>query len=376
MIIKNIFKLSFVFALLFATTSCEKDEYYDDEGSYEVTNISSVKTADSNFFFDLPETQSVTINVTQSTEGVPGNITVVKRINDGEWVNHTTLNSLPAELKISLNEALDGTGFGLTDISTSDVIEIGYLIDGEFLNGLTTIPIICSTDLVLSGFSSDILDGNDGDAAEITFTVTPEGPVDLESVDVFVNYNDGGAILLRNITDLPSTQTFTIMQLTMALGINFADVSPGDGFVLTYGLNSNGRTCPSTVLTSVPFQCNSDLGGMYDVTAVGTSTDACCPDETTVSTVVTLTDNGGGAYTISDWSGGLYFEWYDIYGIEATSNVGDIKDVCAVITLVTETEPFGETLEGSGSVDTGTGVITLSWLNGYGDRGTLTMTPQ
>lgn len=122
--------------------------------------------------------------------------------------------------------------------------------------------------------------------------------------------------------------------------------------------------------------CDSELAGTYLASATGTSTDVCCPDETTVTKEITLTDEGGGVYTISDWSAGLYLEWYDIYGVTPTLDLsGRVTDVCG--TLSGEFgEPFGTSTTVTGSVDPDTGVITYVWTNGYDDTATVTLTPQ
>jgi hypothetical protein len=47
------------------------------------------------------------------------------------------------------------------------------------------------------------------------------------------------------------------------------------------------------------------------------STDGCCPTEVTIhGTIVKVSKVTNSSFKLSDFSGGLYFEWYDVYGIE------------------------------------------------------------
>jgi len=228
----------------------------------------------------------------------------------------------------------------------------------------------------VSGSTPGFYNFVDPAAATNTFTFSTAGE-SVSSSTLTLSLNGASPVDLETFTSFPVSFTFNLEEAATAVGSTLADMELGD--VFTYGFKdvvTASGTYKSTKTLSVVVSCPSTLAGDYAVTATGTSTDGCCPDETTVTGVVTLTDAGGGKYDISDWSGGLYLEWYDIYGITATSNEGEIEDICDQITFLTTSEPFGETLEGSGSVDPATGVITYSWLNGYGDQGTVTMTPQ
>ncbi len=178
--------------------------------------------------------------------------------------------------------------------------------------------------------------------------------------------------------------------LLNALGLTADDLSGGGQFDITSTITTvDGATFRSTnssaTVNGSAFRgffdyslfvvCPSDLAGTYAVATEGTSTDGCCPGPYSVEAEVTLTETAPGEYEISDWSGGLYIEWYTIYGILPSHMPGSIKDACGVITLLTDAEPFGESLKGDGIVNDD-GTITLSWVTGYGDKGTLTMTPK
>ncbi|GLR19225.1 hypothetical protein [Portibacter lacus] len=127
--------------------------------------------------------------------------------------------------------------------------------------------------------------------------------------------------------------------------------------------------CPSNIAT-----------GTYTSTATGTSTDGCCPDVTTVESTVTITAVSEGNYSISDFSAGIYLEWYDVYGITPDFQTdgrlsADFGDICNNLSG-TFTEPFGTASSLTGSYDPATGVITYSWITGYDDKATVVLTPQ
>ncbi|MBX2817662.1 MAG: hypothetical protein KTR24_16755 [Saprospiraceae bacterium] len=222
-------------------------------------------------------------------------------------------------------------------------------------------------------------DDSDGDSST--------GPVALQSYSSsdFSPQGEFGNAGVGNIT-------VTGTDLINALGLTADDLAGGgqfdvagtvtttDGQVFTANNSSptvNGAGFRGFFDYTLFVVCPSELGGTYSGVATGTSTDPCCPDETTVNADITLTATaGGGEYTISDWSGGLYFEWYDVYGINGPSDTeGDIKDACTIITLLTDGEPFGESLKGSGKANAD-GTVNLKWSNGYGDQGTLVLTPK
>ncbi|MFT6808679.1 MAG: hypothetical protein ACJA01_001910 [Saprospiraceae bacterium] len=123
--------------------------------------------------------------------------------------------------------------------------------------------------------------------------------------------------------------------------------------------------------------CPSDLAGTYSSETTGTSTDGCCVGEFSNTASVVITGSGG-AYTISDFSAGLYFNWYSIYGIlkeHETNGVlsGTIQDICGTLSG-TFREPFGGQVNVTGTVSKG--VLTYTWLNDFGDTGTVTLNKQ
>ncbi len=132
-----------------------------------------------------------------------------------------------------------------------------------------------------------------------------------------------------------------------------------------------------TAITCAPL----DISGTYLViSASGTSTDGCCPGIITVSgDFVTLSVNPGNPalFTVSDFSGGLYLEWYDVYGITSPNqSPGILNYNCQEVNFTGTTEPFGTSVQGGGPFDPGTGLLTYTWVNGYGDQATVVLQKQ
>lgn len=187
--------------------------------------------------------------------------------------------------------------------------------------------------------------------------------------------------LLNTFTNLDTADDFAIGD---ELKIS-TDITLKDGTVLkllkddstqNYGAdiaNSTQITPPINVTQSYFVSCPSDLGGTYSVVTSGASTDSGpTPDENPISdymTTVTITDNGGGNYTMSDAYGGLYLLWYDMYGITANDTKGTFTDVCGVISSTFDPGNFeGETVTLTGTVNDD-GTLTIHWENTFGDFG-------
>lgn len=197
----------------------------------------------------------------------------------------------------------------------------------------------------------------------------------VNAATLTISFNGSDFVPVEGVT-VDGSYTISLTQAAQLTGVDVSTLMAGDVFTVGMNMSTASGDFTNTKTMDIAVSCLSEIAGTYTVSTTGTSTDVCCPDETTVMGTVTLTAATAGVYDISDWSGGLYLEWYDIYGIVADSNTGQIQDICNGITLIDETEPFGETLEGTGSRDPATGVITYTWLTGYGDTGTVTMTPQ
>jgi len=123
--------------------------------------------------------------------------------------------------------------------------------------------------------------------------------------------------------------------------------------------------------------CPSDLEGTYNTSTSGESTDPCCSTAVfDFPSVITLTRLTPTSYEMSEFSGGLYAEWFCApYGecqdfFESIG--GTMIDICgSVTTTASYLDSFG-----IGTVDEATGIITIEWDNEFGDFGTTIFTPQ
>jgi len=128
------------------------------------------------------------------------------------------------------------------------------------------------------------------------------------------------SVLFSNVT-LPQDFTMTsadviaaFAEITSSDDILLGDIltittrfTMADGTVLNIlnddGTSNTGTNIQTTVLFTTainyPVSCPSDLGGVYNVISNGDNTDGQ-PPAIDVPYTVTLTDNGGGSYTISD----------------------------------------------------------------------------
>jgi len=229
---------------------------------------------------------------------------------------------------------------------------------------------------------------------------------DLSSGEILLKYQDQLKVVQTwSQSDFANGQArfeFTAQDYADAFGVpGFADGSRGGNFTFSPRVTLNdGRVYPdyvhisaqdsflnigtgpqgaangaftlklNTSITCAPV----DISGTYIVvSAKGTSTDDCCPGETEVSgNTVTVTRTNETTFDVSDLSGGLYFKWYEVYGITSPDDSpGTLSYNCSEVLIVDSPEPFGTIFQGGGTYDAGAGTITYSWFNGYADEGTV-----
>lgn len=189
---------------------------------------------------------------------------------------------------------------------------------------------------------------------------------------------------LGTYTSFPATVKITAAEAVAGIpDVTLESLKLGDSFLFDIVAEANnGVKSRSNIFVNASVACRSSLAGVYNVIANGESTDPePTPDENPAvnyASEVTLTETGtNGIYTISDFSGGLYPLWYDIYGLTPNDCGGTIQDICGSISYINTIEPFGSPIEGSGSVDPVTGVITLEGTaTAWGDTWILVMTPK
>lgn len=145
------------------------------------------------------------------------------------------------------------------------------------------------------------------------------------------------------------------------------------------GITGNAGTGAFSIQKLTPILCPPvDISGTYTVvSATGTSTDGCCPDPVSLSgNTVTITSLSATTFRISDITGGVYFDFYDVYGITSPDDTpGTVSFNCNEINFSTP-EPFGTNFVGEGLWDATTNTLTYSWVNGYADAGTVTLQRQ
>lgn len=242
----------------------------------------------------------------------------------------------------------------------------------------------------------DLIAINNSEDINLSFTIDlAQGNV--ASMDVILFYVKSSAVykatLEANVTTFPKEYSLTQSNLiNLFAELNSEeDFEIGDQLVVTTELtlkdgtvikilnddasNSYGIDIANSPLFKVKqvynVACPSDLGGVYNVVTSGSSTDpgpsASVNPIANYPYTVTITDNGGGNYTVSDAFGGVYILWYEMYGLTFEVE-GTFDDVCGTISG-SFPEPFGTDVIYTGSVDSETGVITINWINGYDDQG-------
>lgn len=242
----------------------------------------------------------------------------------------------------------------------------------EILNSYKPGTTATITDLDPSFF--DIFNLN---TSAVSFKVDLVGQ-EATSVEVYKQYKGGERIPVGTYTSFPADITITAEEAVAGTGVALESLAVGDLFNIYFDITqANGTVTTAHRVVPVNIACGSNLAGTYSTKTSGSSTDGG-PTENPVTDFeyqVTLTATPvNGVYTISDFSGGVYELWYDIYGI-AGDSPGTIQDVCNAISFTNTSEPFGTAVTGTGAVDPDTGIITLSGGNGYGDVWTIVMTP-
>lgn len=229
----------------------------------------------------------------------------------------------------------------------------------------------------------------DGDEVNLQFSaeIAQGNPVSTDIIGVFRTaagpiYN---ATLFSNVT-LPQSYTLNTTDIISAFSeINSVDdVKLGDVLIITTrftmpdgtvlnivnedGTNGTGSNIQTTVLFSsvinYPVTCPSDLGGTY---IVRSTANGCCgvPSITDYEYTVTVTDNGGGSYALSDYSGGIYDGLFcAAFGICGDASGGNITDICNELSG-SAPDCCGDNITFEGTVDPVTGNWNVTINSGF-----------
>lgn len=246
---------------------------------------------------------------------------------------------------------------------------------------------------------------NDIAAEEVEFSIDVNGfnLTTINSVDLELVYTQAGVlldlegnprdsiwatVLLANITAFPSTVTVTGQQAADALGVLVDDFAVGDGFQLTFPIHTadgrrlivalNSDLCNEPVQPSFggcsytwSISCPSDLAGTYDfstdVFAVGAGGDiGGCTNPVLGSG--SLTEIGGGIYSVSDAT----FGQYDCAWADSPATGVTLTDICNTV-YVGGSDQYGLIYTFVLIANDGTN-LTIDWSNDYGDEGTSVLT--
>lgn len=215
---------------------------------------------------------------------------------------------------------------------------------------------------------------------EVSLTYGKNSDLSFEKVALSASYGvNGNVVSVSEATSESGTFNTKVSDILNKLGVKPEDVKVGDVLVFYFDLTSSGKLTRDRDAIILPFSCISDLAGTYSSVTSGSSTDDCCKANPIVdfSGTVTLTKLSDGKYQLNDFSAGLYFEWYQVYGITGVNDTpGKIQDVCGNLTFFDTTEPFSTPITGSGTVSQDGKSISYTWANGYGDTGTVVLTKQ
>ncbi len=221
-------------------------------------------------------------------------------------------------------------------------------------------------------------------ATEVSFEVVEDQSTAVAGVD----YN----LITTGSVTIPSGE-YTAPILFEVIDDN---LDPDNPLTLTFRLTSSSANILeeySEVTLTLVGLCPPDLfdystlGGEYSTTASGESTDGCPPNNplsglTSTETMDpdpdndTTNDDGEElqAYIISDFHAGTYIDWYgDCYGYTFPTPARIFVNTSTGEVTGSVVDAFGSTNEiTTGLMDACNGNITYSWINGFGDTGTIT----
>jgi hypothetical protein len=241
---------------------------------------------------------------------------------------------------------------------------------------------------------------NAGNDVQIAFSVEPQYG-NIASLDVIGFYESGdemyGPVTLESgISEFPTEVSLTDAEIIAAFShlTSKEDFQLADALIISTRLyledgrvidlldETGERNYGSDIHTSAfynaqisyPVSCPSDLGGTYNVVTTATTTDPDSSNVTDFPYTVTVTDNGGGSYTISDGVAGVYIEWYGKYGY-TFETAGNFTDICGTLSGSWATSFTGDSVELDGTVNED-GTLSIHWTNAFGDEGFAVYTPQ
>jgi len=363
---KQLLGISILSAILFFT-ACDPEEFLDDNGSTDVKNLNVA--LDGYFAYDAPDLKLATLTFAQGMEMQVSQAKMETKFNDGGWQSGGPDISIPGELQLSLNDFLDIHGLTFEEVTASDFAEFSWILDDAFRGGVTAVPIICSTDIVLTQDSINLYSALDSLSGSIPFEFDVEGPATIKSVDVLVSLNDGEPVILKSITEWPAKEEVSLGDLLSGFNLVQDSLSLEDAVTFSYQLNSN-VTCPSASSIEAVYDCISNLSGRY---GYKTTQFFCDITLTILKDSVDVISTGKRTYTFSDFSFGSYTQCYRLPADRWDWGSLQLTDICNDISIegTDDFADMGWKLNVQSVMDS---ILTISWTNDFGEAVTTELT--
>ncbi|MCO6370487.1 hypothetical protein [Roseivirga pacifica] len=226
-------------------------------------------------------------------------------------------------------------------------------------------------------YSVEFVDQQNGQRVEEYYVNLVYEPVSGsdQTVDKLISFTQADFVDGPNGLRAKENISVTGDQIMNALGLSFADLSPGDNFVFkgyltfegdgaVYGADNasaavNGSAFAGHFDFTLPAACPSDLTGSYDYDG---SLFWC--NAGSGSGQVDIVAQGGGVYHFSDWSFGAYTSCYG--GIDNSTSL-TFTDVCTEVSFTGTVDKYGDTWNFTSTIVGND--WTIIWDNTYGESG-------
>ena len=243
----------------------------------------------------------------------------------------------------------------------------------------------------------NLLEIQEGNDISISFTAdVAQGTISSMDVVGYYFKGDGSvekAVLANDVTTFPSTVTLNKQQLIDSFeGLSGdADFVLGDQLVITADLTLNDGTVVSmltedgarnfgtdimnsplySVMQTYNISCPSDLGGTYSYSTTDVGEPGGFSAAGPFTGTVTLTDNGGGNYSLSDGAFGGWIALYNGDPYPAATGV-TLIEICGTLSFG-GSDQYGDTYTISEVAVDGAN-LSFHWENTYGENGDTVLT--
>ncbi len=261
-------------------------------------------------------------------------------------VDFTINNYSGSDLNVGLSWAAEIIGADGSTISPTSLADLRLLV----VDGMPYTNIIAELDggsFESYTLPSDSVDGDYYIVADF-YSAMDLGAQGSFDVDLTVDFQQDG------VNDGVS--------YSFPAALNTADVCAGNHFYLA----KITKTGSDYVFTRIGEHNVPNLAGNYAVVTNGTNTDGQ-PEAIDHAYDVTVTDLGGGSYSISDGVAGVYILWYSIYGytFETEGNF-TVNNCDNTLTGKWNTGFTGDAVTLTGSLEAD-GTLSIHWENEFGD---------